>query len=220
MTIATKYNAEVAWRTIARGVFQITRATITEGVITPATYGISISAIDSNEPGAGTIEAGYYLIDNWGTPYRFTTASIISDDFNTGRCPMSGLMAIVYKSSFKGRSLYLSPDSFRHLHNKAWSNYQPYANALLWANNPNAKKITFTTTQTPGVTGFQGNQLDGYNLAEDYGELPKIQLFTTGENGTILERQEVAIYSYINGLIDSIMFDLSQPETGYIIISK
>lgn len=224
MTIASKYNPQTAWRAVLTGVFQLTRET----TLLAATYRATVKAVDTNDPGANQKAIGYYLVDYWGTPYLIigvgSTTVDVSDDFRTGKCPTSGRNAIIYQSVFKGRALYLAPDSFRHLHPLAMANSHRFDMALLWANDPNAKHIPFTLNNTPTITGYQSNQLDGFNLAEDYGEDPQVRCIIEVDANTRYERQQMPQFTYVSGLIDTIFFDLGDgndtPYTGYIIISK
>jgi len=220
MTIATKYDVQTAWRTLFTNVFQLTRGDST----TPATYRGTVKAEDFNNPRAGYKEIGYFLIDFWGTPYSIiavgTNTIDVSDDFQTGKCPTSSKMAIVYQSVFHGRALYLSPIDFQFLHPLAFSNSRKFDMALIWANDPNPKQIPFTATDTPTITGYQSAQLDGFNLSEDYGENPKVQCMIIDDSNNRHIRQQDAQFTYISGLINTIYFDLGTPATGYIIISK
>ena len=133
MTIATKYSVSVAWRTLAKDVFQLTRETVNN----PATYRLTVRAIDANNQGAGQKEIGYYLVDFWGVPYLIigvaSTTVDVQDDFRVGRCPTSGQMAVIYKSVYNGRAQYLAPDSFQHLHPLAMNNSHRFDMAIIYA---------------------------------------------------------------------------------------
>jgi len=80
MADATKYNPSIAWRTIAKDVYQITRETVND----PATYGITVKATDQNDLRASEIEIGMTFTDFIGTPYRIIGTEIVdipdSDD--------------------------------------------------------------------------------------------------------------------------------------------
>ena len=228
MTIASKYNVEVSWRTFAKDVFQLTRETIGD----PATYRMTVKAIDSNNPGAGLKEIGYTLFDFMGIPYSIigTTSTTIdvSDDFRTGKCPTSGKNAFICKSVFRGRALYVSQIHFQHLHPLALSNSRKYDMALLWANDPNAKKIPFTTAVKPSIENYQSDQADPedetktINYHEDFDEKPNIKLFIVIDANTSFECRKVdPIFTYIDGLIDTISFDYGDPNVAcFLIISK
>lgn len=220
MSDATKYNPIVAWYTLAGSVYQLTR----ENLNTPATYRISTKVIDSNNSGAGQKQAGYVFTDNIGTPYRITAVGTsfidVSDDFRRG-CPVSGKIGIVHKSAYKGQSLYLPSEMFLKLHPSAASNNNKYAMAILWNNDPNPRQISFTNSNEPKITGYQGVQLDGSKLYEDYGENPKIRLIQIDEFGNRIDRTEKPYYQLVGGLIDIITFGvLPDPITGYIEISR
>ena len=226
MTIATKYNPTVAWRTLALNVFQLTRETTQLA----ATYRVSVKAIDTNEPGANKKDTTCYLIDYYGTPYSiiFTRADTVDvrDDFRTGHCPISGKNAIIYKSAFKGKALYLSADNYRHLHTLALGNSHKYDMAILWANDPNPKKIPFTATAMPGITNYQTDQADPedgtktINYAEQWGEMPVIRCMITVDGVNRYQKQQDPQFTYVDGLISTLSFDLGTPLTGYLIISR
>jgi hypothetical protein len=226
MSVATKYNPLVAWRTLASQVFQLTRETTND----PATYRATVATIDSNEPGAGTKATGYYLLDYWGVPYTIiATASgtvDVRDDFRVGRCPTSGQMAIIYKSPFDGRSLALSQDNFRFLHPMAAGNAHKYDTALLWANDPNVKKVPFTATATPTISTYQVTQVDPedgaktINYASDFGENPLVRCMITVDSTHRYQLQQMPQFTFVTGLIDTVYFDLGDTLTGYILISK
>lgn len=228
MTIASKYNVEVSWRTLAKDVFQLTRETVGD----PATYRMTVKAIDSNNPGAGLKEIGYTLFDFMGIPYSIigTTSTTIdvSDDFRTGKCPTSGKNAFICKAVFKGRALYVSQIHFQHLHSLALGNSRKYDMALLWANDPNAKKIPFADAIKPIIENYQTDQVDPedvtktINYAEDFGENPVVRLFIVQDANTAFEYRLISpIFTYIDGLIDKISFEYGDPNVScYLIISK
>lgn len=226
MTIATKYNPQTAWRTLASTVFQLTRET----TLNPATYRVSVQAIDSNNPGAGKKDIGYFLVDYMGVPYSIIAVSTnyvdVQDDFRVKRCPTSGMMAIVYQSVYAGRALYLSPENFQHLHPMALANSHRFDMALLWANDPNAKKVPFTSQDTPTISAYQSDQTDPedatktINYAADFGPDPNVRLIITVDANNKYQRQQNPQFTYVAGLLDTILFRLDEPLTGYFIISK
>ena len=227
MTIASKYGIQIAWRTLAAQVFQLTRETVND----PATYRMTVSVIDSNNPGAGQKEIGFYLVDFWGVPYLIigTTSTTIDvqDDFRVGRCPTSGQMAVIYQSVYNGRAQYLSQDNFQHLHPLALNNSRRFDIALLWANDPNAKKVPFTSTELPKIENWQTTQTDPedvtktINYAELYGDDPCVRLIVTVNATTKYQRQQMAQFDLVAGLLDAVWFDLTgDPSSGYFLISK
>jgi len=221
MTIASKYNPTVAWRTLASNVFRLTAETEE----TPATYRVTVAVVNSNDIGAGGKEIGYYLVDYIGVPYSIidvdTNTVDVSDDFRTGKCPTSGKNAIIYKSVFAGRGLYLAPSSFINLHpTLALANSHKYDMALLWANDPNVKKIDFEDSTTPTIEDYQDDQVDGFNLAEDYGENPLVRCIIIVDANTEYQLQQMPQFTLVDGLIDTIFFDLAEQLSGYILISK
>lgn len=221
-----KYEVQVAWRTIARDVFQLTRETLTD----PATYRATVAVIDSNNPGAGTKGIGYWMVDYWGVPYLIiATASgsvDVQDYFRVGRCPTSGQMAIVYESVYNGRALALSPENFQHLHPMALANSHRYDMAILWQNDPNAKKVPFTANSTPTIANYQDDQTDPedptktINYASDFGENPNVRLIIEIDANTRYHSMQNSLVTMAAGLIDSIGFDIGEPINGYISISR
>jgi hypothetical protein len=221
MTIASKYNPVVSWKTIAANVFKLTSETIDD----PATYRVSVSVVNSNDIGAGQKAVGYYLVDYIGIPYSIidvdTNTVDVSDDFRTGKCPTAGQTAIIYKSVFSGRGLYLAPSNLIGLHpTLALANSHKYEMALIWGNDPNVKKIEFTASALPIIEGYQAAQLDGFNLSEDYGENPNVRCVIIVDANTEYQLQQSPQFTKVDGLIDTIFFDLAEELTGYILISK
>jgi len=226
MTIATKYAPQIAWRSLARDVFQLTRGTAND----PATYRLTVSVIDTNNVGAGQKEIGFYLVDFWGVPFLIigvaSTYIDVEDSFRVGRCPASGQMAIIYKSVFNGRALYLAPDSFQHLHPQALANSHKYELALLWSNDPNAKKVPFTSLEIPIIANYQTVQTDPedptktINYAEDFGETPSVRCVIIVDVNTEYQLQQMPQFTKVDGKIDTIWFYPGEIVTGYLIISK
>lgn len=214
MADQTKYNPSIAWHTIAANIYQLTRATVTD----PATYQMNVAAMDSNEIGSGQKDVTCYFTDYIGNPYTIIAIGAdtidIEDSFRVG-CPVTGRRGIIHKSAYKGHSLFLPSESFRGMHPIAAGNNNKFAMAILWNNDPNAKRIEFTATDTPSLTDYQTN------YAEDYGETPKIQLWQIDDSNNIIERTEKPYYQLVGGLIDGIIFGtLGEVMTGFIILSK
>jgi len=227
MTISTKYNPSVAWRTLTSQVFQLTRADVDN----TATYRISVSVIDSNNPGAGQKEIGYYLVDFMGVPYSIIGIAAgyvdVQDDFRVGRCPTSGRTAIIYQTVYSGRALILGQVDFRFLHPLAFSNYQQYSNAIIWANDPNAKKVPFTANANPGILTYQVTQVDPedalktVNYKDDFGDDPLVRLIIEVDSVTKYHTMQNAIFTYDGELLQSLTWELGDPTTnGYILISR
>lgn len=72
---ATIYKPEVAFRTKAKNVVQVTPETVEN----PATYSLTVKPIDVTELGASPIQVaiGDYVMDFIGTPYRITNVEVI-----------------------------------------------------------------------------------------------------------------------------------------------
>lgn len=73
--------------------------------------------------------------------------------------------------------------------------------------------IAFTASMAPSILNYDTD----YSNA--YGQYPTIKLFTIDSDGNRLERSEKPKYLLVAGLIDSIVYDLAQIETGFILIS-
>lgn len=208
MISPTKYLPTVAWRTFVRNVIRLT----------DTTYRISVAPIDANEPGAFPMVMGDYLKDYVGHTYKIIDSTSntvdIEDTFELNVGPQTSQQGIIYKSVFKGLSPYLAPIYYRHLDKSALDYSRRWELDILWRNDPNAIKIEFTNTNQPSLLDYQTN------YAEDYGELPKFQLVTYDSEGVEWMRQEVPIIYKVDGLIDSVVWDLSDNYSGYIVLSK
>lgn len=204
----TLYLPTVAWRTQIRNVIKLS----------DYSYRVTVNPIDANEPGAYPLVMGDYLKDYIGHTYKITDYTApnidIIDEFKTGVGPQTSQQGLVYKSVFKGKSPYLAPIYYRHLDKSAMDYSRRWELDILWRNDPNAIKVEFTDTNQPALVDYQDN------YAEDYGELPKLQLITYNGVGEEWIRQEVPVIYKVDGLIDSIVWDLSDNYSGYIIISK
>jgi hypothetical protein len=199
---------EIAWRTLVVNVVKLP----------DNEYRINASPIDTNEPGAVTRAIGNYFKDNIGHTYLITdsdsTTITVFDSFGVGVGPQTGKQGIVYKSAYKGNSPVLAPIYYRHLDKSAVDYSRRLELSILWQNDPNPKRVEFEDTQTPKLIDYQTN------YAEDYGELPKVQLITYDSAGVEWVRQEVPIWYRTDGLLTSIEWDLSQEYSGYIILSR
>lgn len=227
MADSTKYNSSVAWRTLAKDVFQLTRETVDN----PATYRITVKAINTNDIGQGQKEIGYPFTDYFGTPYKIIDLASntidVEDIFRTGLCPTSGREGWIHKSAYKGYSFMLTANLFWNLHQLAASNNNKYAMSILWGNDPNGRRIHFTNVLMPTIADYRANLLDedgvSFNPAEDYGQNPQLQVFQLLEDGTYSQifLGENITRSLVDGLIDSILFSGTGEEiTGYILIKN
>lgn len=211
------YKPEVAWRTFVKEAVLISAETI----LTPAVYQITVEPVDLTNPGASTSEKdiGYNILDYLGHVYRITAINVggnskrilVSDDFRWKQSPINGKQAIVYKSVGGGFAPWLAATYGTHLASTAANTAAGIDNAILWKTS---EKIEFLNTSTPSIINYQ------QTYAIPYGQLPKFTLITNNGNGVELERQEVPIRNYIDSLLDSIVWDLSDVYSGYIIISR
>lgn len=227
MADSTKYNPTVAWRTLAKDVFQLTRETVND----PATYRMTVKPIDTNDLGQGQKEIGYPFTDNFGTPYKIiavdTNTIDVEDIFRTGLCPTSGKEGWIHKSAYKGYSFMLPANLFWNLHPLAQSNNNKYAMSILWANDPNGRRIPFTSVLMPSIADYRSSLVDedgvAFNPMEDYGQNPQFEFYQLNEDGTYsqLFLGITITMSLVDGLIDSILASGTGEEiTGYILIKN
>jgi hypothetical protein len=73
--------------------------------------------------------------------------------------------------------------------------------------------VSFTNTSAPALSDYQAL------YAKSYGEFPILRLRTVDADGNYIERNETPKFIMSGGLIDSIVWDLPDAESGYIIIS-
>lgn len=211
------YKPEVAWRTVIREAVMISAET----ELTPAVYQVTVEPTDNTDPGANISAkaVNYNILDYLGHIYRITVINVggnskrvrVSDDFRWGQSPINGKQAIVYKSVGGGFAPWLAATYGTHLANTAANTAAGIDNAILWKTSD---KIEFTNTATPSITNYQ------QNYATPYGQFPKFTLMTYNSEGVEWERQEVPIRNFVDGLLDSIVWDLSDIYSGYIIISR
>jgi hypothetical protein len=213
----TLYKPEVAWRTVIREAVLVQAETIS----TPAIYQATVEPTDNIDPGANTAAkaVNYNILDYLGHIYRITQINVggnskrvlVSDDFRWKQSPINGKQAIVYKSVGGGFAPWLAATYGTHLSSTAANTAAGIDNAILWKTSD---KIEFTNTSTPTISNYQQN----YSIP--YGQLPKFTLVTYDSEGVEWERQEVPVRNYVEGLLDSVVWDLSDLYSGYIIISR
>lgn len=226
MADQTKYKPSIAWHTIAANVYQLTRETVDK----PATYQMNVSVIDSNEIGQGQKDTTCYFTDYIGNPYSIIATSTftidVEDSFRVG-CPTTGRKGIIHKSAYKGYSLFLPSESLRGMHPIAAENNNKFSMSILWANDPNGRRIPFSNVLTPRIADYRSNLVDEngitFNPMEDYGQNPQFDIFQINEDGTysqIFSGMNITI-NEVDGLIDSILFSGTGEEmTGYILIKN
>lgn len=213
----TLYKPEVAWRTIIKESVLVQAET----ELVPAVYQITVEPTDNTDPGANTAEkaVNYNILDYLGHVYRITQINVggnskrilVSDDFRWGQSPINGKQAIVYKSVGGGFAPWLAATYGTHLASTAANTAAGIDNAILWKTS---EKIEFTSTNIPSITNYQNN------YATPFGQLPKFTLMTYDSVGVEWERQEKPIRNFVGGFLDSIVWDLSDNYSGYIIISR
>jgi len=227
MADSTKYNTLIAWRTLAKDVFQLTRETEDD----PATYRMTVKPIDTNDIGQGEKAIGYTFTDNFGIPYKIiavdTNTIDVEDVFRTGLCPTSGKEGWIHKSAYKGYSFMLPANLFWNLHPLAASNNNKFAMSILWQNDPNGRRIPFTNVLQPTIADYRADLVDEdgvtFNPMEDYGQNPQFDIFQILEDGTysqVFLGMNIT-RNRIDGLIDSVLFSGTGEEiTGYILIKN
>lgn len=213
----TLYKPEVAWRTVVREAVLVQAET----ELTPAVYQVTVEPIDNTDPGARTSAkaVNYNILDYLGHIYRIIQIDIggnskrvyVSDDFRWRQSPINGKQAIVYKSVGNGFAPWLAVTYGTHLASTAANTAAGVDNAILWKTT---EKIEFTNTNSPSITDYQ------QNYAIPFGQTPKFILRTYDSEGVEWERQEVPILNYTGGLLDSVVWDLSDLYSGYIYIYR
>lgn len=213
----TLYKPEVAWRTVIREAVLVQAETES----TPAIYQVTVEPTDNTDPGANISAkaVNYNILDYLGHIYRITQINVggnskrvlVSDDFRWKQSPINGKQAIVYKSVGGGFAPWLAATYGTHLASTAANTAAGIDNAILWKTS---EKIEFTNTSTPSITNYQ------QNYAVPYGEFPKFKLRTYVNSVEEWERQEVPILNYVDGLLDSIVWDLSDVYSGYILLYR
>jgi len=226
MADLTKYNSLIAWFTLADNLVQLTRETVDD----PATFRITVKAIDTNNIGQGQKTIGYTFTDWVGTPYKIiavdTNTIDVEDIFRVG-CPVRGKIGIVHKSAYKGYSIHLPSELLCRLHQTAASNNNKFAMSILWQNDPNGRRIPFTNVLQPTIEDYRANLVDEdgvtFNPMEDYGQNPQFEFYQILEDGTYSQ-----LFLGINitrnaldGLIDSILASgTGELITGYTLIKN
>jgi len=211
------YLPTIAWRTYMKNVLMVSNKTIS----TPAIYKLNVSPIDVNEKGAPTAQkaVGYYITDYTGNVYRITEINVdgdstkikVADDFEFGLAPQVGFQGILFESADAGKSPYLAPIFSKHLSRTALENLRSRELTILWRTR---QKIEFTNTATPSIEDYQ------LEYASHYGEYPDVTLITYDSVGIEWERQDKPIRHYVGGKLDRIVYDLMEPYSGYIILSR
>lgn len=226
MADLTKYNPLVAWFTIAKDVNLLTR----EDTDNVATFRITVKSIDPNAKGAGLKAIDYTFTDNIGTSYRIiavdTNTIDVADVFRQG-CPVGGKVGIVHKSAYKGHSIHLPSELLYRLHPMAQSNNNKFAMAILWGNDPNARRVAITSEMNPSIADYRSDltDIDGvvFNPMEDYDQNPKFEIYQDNGDGTYpkLQLEPQITRSLTDGLIDSVLWSSTGDLiTGFLIISK
>jgi hypothetical protein len=216
------HKPQIAWTAIVRNIV----------VLGNYRYRCTVTPIDINEPGGELAEkeVGFFLIDFIGSLYILDTINVNSDPnvievediFNTGFCPQSGQIAIIYKSVWDGTSPFIAPVKLDKLDKSARDNYQTIEKSILWISQQ-PLELAYENTNHPSVT-----------YTELYRKIftnnPKIMLVTpefdpeTGQpTGNELENVSRPRRVMDNGLLVAIEYDLADtPElqSGKIIISR
>lgn len=229
MSDSTKYNPLVAWRILVEYCYQLTRETENN----PATYRIPAIPLDNNDINAGEKAAGYAFTDNIGTPYKIISVGAntvdVEDVFRTGYCPTTGKEGWIHKSAYKGYSYLLPASLFWNLHPLAASNNNKYSMSILWANDPNGRRIPFTDVLMPEIADYRGILTDSegieFSPSEDYGQNPQFEIWQLTENGKYSKlggsSEPQITRSEADGLIDSVLFSgTGELMTGYILIKN
>lgn len=89
-------------------------------------------------------------------------------------------------------------------------------------------KVPVTASAFPKIINYQTDQVDPedatktINYAEIYGENPNIRLIVSVDAETGYQQQQMVLFTYIDGLIDTAGFDVGEGNeiSGYISISR
>lgn len=226
MADLVRYKTEVAWFTKTDNLVLVSRETEEE----PAVFKITVKPIDTNNIGAGDVEVGYTFTDWIGTPYKIVAISGLSiniqDIFRVG-CPVRGKIGLIHKSAYKGFSVNLPSELLFRLHKSAASNNNKYSMSILWANDPNGRRIPFENVSQPSIANYREDVIDSdgviFNMEEDYGQNPQFEIWQLTEEDVYskLPVDQQITYSPFDGKIDSVLFSGTGEEiTGYILIKN
>jgi hypothetical protein len=85
--------------------------------------------------------------------------------------------------------------------------------SFIYFNRPQySEMIQVTATATPTVSNYQTR------LAGIFGEYPKVRLFITDGDGNRYESMQNPKFIIVDDLVDSIVYDLGEEITGYILL--
>lgn len=221
MSNLIKHINKVAWRMLLTDCVLLSEGDETNF----PEWRVYYKSIDANDPGFEQRKVGYYLQEYVG--HTFETVSFglnyidVIDIFRVNVSPTVNCEGVYYESVFSGRAPVLAP-IFRKYLDKVASEYSKSIEIdILWSNDPNPKRILFENTVEPKIENYQSIQLDGFILAEDFGENPKLRLLQIDEFNNLIERTEKPYFINIGGLIDSITFGvLPDAINCYIEISR
>lgn len=129
--MSKNWLADVSWSTIAKNV----------QYVETGTYDVTVTAINPNEPGAGSEEkkVGDYLIDYSGYVFRIVGTGV---DGNSQRIrvedvlerefqgPYADLTAVIYRTKYN--AIVLSQAQLRRLDDSAPDKINPIEKAILW----------------------------------------------------------------------------------------
>lgn len=233
MTLSTKYLNQVAWRTYFKGVSINSYATSTSG----AKWDATVYPIDDNDNGANPIilNTSLFVVDNAGHMFSITAINVgsnpyritVSDDFNCGFAPVIGYEGYVYKSAYKGYAPFISPVFINRLDKVARDYINHIEKSIFWANDPNARRISFTNISQPSIPNYRADIVDAdgitFNPAEDYGNDATFEIWqqTDTNKYSKLQIEPEKTYSAIDGNLDSVLWsDSGDNYSGYILIKN
>lgn len=222
MSDNTKYITDYSWRTIVSMVILLPTAN---------TYRASVSPIDVGEPGALLpIQEGFLLVDNAGHIFPIISVGTgtidVEDRLLCGEHPVTGMVGIVCKTANKGNSIYIPQGQLNYLDKTAQHYIDSVVWSVLWANDPNPRRVSFTNTAQVLISDYTADvvDMDGktFNPEEDYGQNPKIEIF---KNTGVKKYSKLALNPTFtfddNGDIVSVLFSgTGTLMSGYYIISK
>lgn len=215
---ATIFKPKVVWETYFRNVV----LTQEETVLTPAVYMLKVVPLNINDLGADTAhkEIGFYIQDYIGHYYKIVEINVggdstvikVSDDFRFGECPQNGQIGVVFESIAEGDAPYLAPKYSRHLSRSAMDETIGVDHNILWRTS---MVVRFDNMVKPTLTNYQEN------YAVIMGQNPSFSLRLDVDVNTEWYQLAEPVLNYVNGLIDSVVYDFDgEPLSGYIKIIR
>ena len=208
MALPTSYLRQVAWST---NPYDIVR-------IDAATYQLTVVPLDVNDVGWGQKAVGYYLIDYIGHYYSVSAINVgsdpdrieIKDSFETGKNPLPGRLAYVYKSVGNGNSPFLAPVLYQRLDRSAMDYAKSIELDILWKSKGDIDQIIGISDRN-----VSRNFVNFYKLAP----IGTVNVYRVGELMTGKPTRNQVLYYSLNVTTAgfSLVIDESEDLSGVII---